>query len=314
MRSETRSAAGRVGRWWFPEVPAGRIAALRAAVYLFVMYDMFFLVNDVVPHGYAPPELYQPLLIPRLLHLPAPTPYHVHALQAILLVSTLVAATGRLPRIAGWVTAFAFLDWMFIGMSYGKVDHDHLALVVALFVLPTVPRRRWSNLAGDELVGWALRCIQVAVVATYFLSCWGKVSHGGWNWATGATFYWAMTRRGTGLGQLLLEFPALLVLSQWVVMVAEAVSPVVLFLRGRAKLAAIGFYLGFHLMTYLTIGIHFLPLVVCWLAFAPLERAPSLLRRPAASARSLIGGEVARRGSSGQPAPVRGDDSVPDVG
>jgi len=301
-------------RWWFPAEPAGRIAMLRTAVYLFVAYDMFFLVNDVVPHGYAPPQLYQPILIPRLLHLPAPTPAYVHTLQAVLLVSTLVAATGRVPRIAGWVTAFAFLDWVFIGMSYGKVDHDHLAFVVALFVLPTVSRRRWTDLTRDELVGWVLRCVQVAVVASYFLAVWGKISRGGWDWPTGATFYWAMTRRGTDLGQLLLEVPTLLVLGQWVVMVAEALSPAVFLLRGRAKLAGIGFYLGFHLMTYLTIGIHFLPLVVCWLAFAPLERVPLGLGRLATRARSLVGGKGASGRASGQPAPVVGDEAVREVG
>ncbi len=310
----TPGAAGGLGRWWFPAEPAARIAVLRAAVYLFVAFDMFFLVNDVVPHGYAPARLYQPVLIPRVLHLPAPTPAYVHTLQAVLLVATLVAATGRLPRLAGWVTALAFLDWVFIGMSYGKVDHDHLALVVALFVLPTVSRRRWTDLTRDELVGWVLRCIQLGVVATYFLSVWGKISHGGWDWPTGATFYWAMTRRGTELGQLLLDYPTLLVLGQWAVIGMEALSPAVLFLRGRAKLAAIGCYLGFHLFTYVTITIHFLPLLVCWLAFAPLERTAVALGRRAARARSLVGGEGAGGGAAGQPAPVVSDDAVREVG
>jgi hypothetical protein len=310
----SRRAAGRLCGWWFPAEPAGRIAVLRTAIYLFVVYDMFFLVNDVVPHGYAPAQLYQPILIPRLLHLPAPTPAYVHTLQVVLLISTLVAATGRLPRLAGWVTAFAFLDWVFLGMSYGKVDHDHLALVVALFVLPTVARRRWTDLTRDELVGWALRCIQLAVVASYFLSVWGKISRGGWDWPTGATFYWAMTRRGTELGQLLLDFPTLLLLSQWLVIVAEALSPAVLFLRGRARLAAIGFYLTFHVMSYLTIGIHFLPLVICWLAFAPLERVAPVLGRQATRARSLVGRKGTSGGAAGQPAPVVGDEAVHEVG
>jgi hypothetical protein len=109
-------------------------------------------------------------------------------------------------------------------------------------------------------------------VATYFLSVWGKVRWGGWNWPTGATFYWAMTRRGTVLGDPLLHAPVLLVAGQWAVVALETLSPAVLFLRGRALLVAAGCYLGFHLVTWLTISIHFLPLVVCWLAFAPLER------------------------------------------
>jgi hypothetical protein len=303
-----------VSRWWFPAEPRNRIAVLRAAIYLFVIYDMFYLVNDVVPHGYAPPEIFQPVLILRLVDHPAPTPLLVHSLQVLLVAAALTAATGRLPRLAGWTVAFAYLEWVFLGMSYGKVDHDHLAFLVALFVLPTVARVRWDDRTRSELAGWALRCIQVAVVATYFLAAWAKLKRGGWDWPNGATFYWAMTRRGTGLGHLLLEVPTLLVLSQWLVLVAEALSPAVLFLRGRAKVGAAAFYLGFHLATYLTITIHFLPLVVCWLAFAPLERVAERSGRLATGARALIRRQYARGRAAGEAVPVVGDQAVDEVG
>jgi hypothetical protein len=74
----------------------------------------------------------------------------------------------------------------------------------------------------------------------------------------------------------------------------EALTPVLLFLRGRAL--ALGVLLSFHLMTYLTIGIHFLPTILCLLAFVPLERAWPCRRtsperaprlRPTTSGRSL---------------------------
>ena len=78
-----------------------------------------------------------------LLHLPQPSPAYGWVLLFVILVSAAVAASGRLPRLAGWVCAVAMLDWVSNGMSYGKVDHDHFALVVALFVLPTVGRAEW---------------------------------------------------------------------------------------------------------------------------------------------------------------------------
>ena len=59
---------------------------------------------------------------------------------------------------------------------------------------------------------------------------------------------------------------------QWVVLVAEFCSPALLFVRGRLLWAGLAFFATFHLMTYLTIRIHFLPLVVCLTAFLPLER------------------------------------------
>jgi hypothetical protein len=59
---------------------------------------------------------------------------------------------------------------------------------------------------------------------------------------------------------------------QWVGIIGEFLSPLVLWLRGRRQLAGAMFFLGFHLANTLILGIHFLPTVVCWLAFAPLER------------------------------------------
>ncbi len=260
-------------RWWTAPVPLARVAVLRAAIYLFVVFDMFYLVNDVVPHGYAG-ELYKPLWIGRVLPLPTPTPALVQGLQAVLLVSVLVAASGRLPRLAGWTAAVCYLEWLIVGMSFGKVDHDHLALLVALWVLPTVGRARFTDQTQSEAAGWALRMIQLAVALTYFLSAVTKSIRSGWpwGWANGAVFTWAITRRGSDLARWMLDYPFLLRMSQWGIIIAEILSPAILFLKGRWLALAAVFFLSFHLLTYLAIGIHFLPTVVCWLAFAPLER------------------------------------------
>ncbi len=268
-----------VARWFFPLVPGSRIAVLRTAIYLFVVFDVLILVNDVIPKAQAPVDLYQPVALARLISLPPPEHGWVVALRAAVIVGALVAATGRLPRLAGWPVAVGHLVWVLYGMSYGKVDHDHFALVVALFVLPTVGRRRVRDHRGDEGAGWVLRCIQLAVVATYVLSVWAKVRFGGWDWPTGSTLLWAVERRGTFLGEHLVHVPELLLVAQWLVVVAELAAPVVFLLRGRALGVAVGGYLGFHLVTYAVISIHFLPLVICWLAFAPLERLADRLSR-----------------------------------
>ena len=59
----------------------------------------------------------------------------------------------------------------------------------------------------------------------------------------------------------------------------ELLSPVVLWLRGRWLYVAISTFLFFHLATFLSLGIHFLPTVVCWAAFLPLEKLPFLRAR-----------------------------------
>jgi hypothetical protein len=296
----TRGVVG----WWRTPVPLARVALLRLAIYGFVLVDMQLFVNDVVPHGYAP-EFYRPLWVGRVLPLPTPTPTLVQTLYWLLIVGCVVAASGRLPRLAGWVVAVAFFEWLIVGMSYGKVDHDHLALLVAVWVLPTVGRAGFRDATPSEAAGWALRCIQLAVALTYFLSAVTKSIRSGWpwGWANGAVFVWAISRRGSDLARQLLDTPELLRLSQWGVILAELVSPVILFLRGRLLALAAGFFLSFHLVTYLAIGIHFLPTVVCWLAFAPLERLVG------------IGGRHSRRTAapaSGAAAPGPEPDPGPD--
>ncbi|HEU0130697.1 MAG TPA: HTTM domain-containing protein [Mycobacteriales bacterium] len=265
--------AARVAAFWFRPEPVRRVAVLRVVLYLFVPFSVLMLVNDVVPHAYAPAVLYRPVLIPRLLLLPAPTPAYAQTLRVVLIAGSLVAATGHARRAAGWVVALAYLDWMFLAYSYGKVDHDQLGLVVALFVLPLAGATRGIDRdIRSEAAAWTLRCIQLAAVATYFLSAYAKIRHGGWGWPNSATFYWALSRRGTDLGVRLLAHPHLLVAAQWGLLLLEAATPVLFLVRGRARAAALAVLLSFHVATYLTIRIHFLPTVVCLLAFLPLER------------------------------------------
>lgn len=262
--------------WLAPAVSLRRVAILRVVLYLFVIVDATKIANDPVPHGYVPADLYRPILLRAWLHVPAPNPTYVHVLQVVLFVSALVAATGRLPRLAGYTCLLAMLDWLSNDYSYTKIDHDQFAFVVALAVLPTVGRARLSDRTESEAAGWAVRCIQIGVVCCYFLAAVSKMRFGGWGWANGATFTWAFSRRGTPLAHELLKIPHLVVATQWIVLVAEALSPAMLWLRGKARYAYVAFFATFHLVTYLTIKIHFLPLVICLLAFLPLER----VRRP----------------------------------
>lgn len=282
-----------VGEFWAPLLPPARVAWLRRVIYPFVIIDVLVFVRDPIPHADVPAALYRPLLVRDVLHLPQPSPGYVRVLLAVLLVSATVAAIGRLPRLAGWVCAIAMLDWLSNGMSYGKVDHDHFALVVALVVLPTVGRARVDDRGGDGRAGWAVRMIQFAVVACYCLAAWAKVRQSGWGWASGSTLTWALTRRGQGLAAMLAEHPTLTQVMQWVTWIAEFASPLMLWLRGRPLYAYLLFWGLFHLSTWLLLTIHFLPLAVCLLAFVPLERLgePGLRSRWARR----------RRGAHGRP-------------
>jgi hypothetical protein len=257
--------------WWYEPVPRGRVAALRTILYAFIFVDVFVTTSWVSRHALVSTELYQPLFFGRILNLPVPTEALVYGVQAALLVAAAVAATGRFPRVAGAAVFLLYLEWMFIAMSYGKVDHDRFAFLVALAVLPTAGPARWGEQERDAAAGWAVRCIQVAVVLTYFLAAFAKLRFGGIAWLNGATLMRAVLRRGTVLAEPLKDLPGVLRVGQWAIVAFELLSPLLLA-RGRLGRIALIVALAFHVMTYSTITIIFLPHVVCLLAFVPLER------------------------------------------
>ena len=270
----------RLSGWWFEPVPRGRVAVLRTLFYAFIFVDVLLTTSWVARHVVVETELYQPLFLGRVLPLPVPTPGLIRTVQILLLIAAAVALAGKLPRVAGAAVFFLYLEWMFIAMSYGKVDHDRFAFLVALAVLPTAGPARWGEETPTESAGWAIRCIQVSVVATYFLAAFAKLRFGGPEWVNGATLMRAVLRRGTYLAEPLKDNPWVLRLTQWFIMVFELASPLLLH-KGRVGKAFLILAFAFHAMTYASITIIFLPHIMCLLAFLPLERleAPAWVDR-----------------------------------
>ena len=279
-----RSLARGIHEWWFRPLPRGRIAAFRTIVYLFVFVDVLLTNPWVADHGVVPQGFYRPLFVGRLLALPAPTETLVTIVQYSLLACAAIAASGRLPRAAGTLVFALYFEWMVIAMSYGKVDHDRFAFLVAIAVLPTVGSARWGERTRDEAAGWALRAIQVAVVLTYLLSVFAKLRFGGLEWLNGATLTRAVLRRGTFISEPLLDYPWVLQAAQYGIVAFEVLSPLLLAPGriGRRFLVAAA---AFHVVTFAAISIIFLPHIVCLLAFVRLEqlRLPPVLRRRTAS-------------------------------
>ena len=270
-------------RWLYAPAPLARVAVLRVVALLFIPVDVLLTTTWVRGHAQVPGELYVPLRLGRLLPLPTPGPW-VEVLQVVLIAAALLAALlavrDRLPRLAGWVVAGLYLEWMVVAMSYGKVDHDRFAFLVALFVLPSVGRAGLRSRERSEAAGWALSMIAVAVVATYVLAAVAKLRFGGLDWVNGATLTRAILRRSTPLSEPLLDLPAVLHAAQYGIMAMELLVAPLLLVRWRDErrtwALAIGF-LGFHLLTFALITIIFLPHCVALLALLPLER---LVRTP----------------------------------
>jgi hypothetical protein len=259
-------------RWLTEPVPRGRVAAFRTLVYLFVAADLVIFTPWVRGHAGTPGQLYQPLLVGRLLPLPVPTPALVHAIFWILLAAALAAATGRAHRLLGWTVCALYSEWMIIAMSYGKVDHDRFGLLVALATLPTAGPARHGDPERTEAGGWALRVTQIAVVCTYFLAAWAKLRFGGLDWVTSSVLARAIVRRGTDLADLIAGVPHLLILAQLGIIAFELTSPAIFLLPSRWRTAAVAFFYSFHAVTFVTITISFMPHLAALTSFLALEK------------------------------------------
>jgi hypothetical protein len=260
-------------RWWFVPVPLARIAVFRVIAYLFIPIDVFLTTAWVRAHADVPTEWYAPLLIGRVLNLPTPTHTLIVVVQWALVLTALAAATGRAPRLLGTAVFLLYLEWMVIAMSYGKVDHDRIAFLVALAVLATVGRAGFRDRRRSEAAGWAMAAVLVAVMLTYFLAAWAKIRFGGWDWPTGSTLTRAVLRRGTWASDWTVEVPWLLTAAQWVMVALELAAPLMLFVRSdRARIGLVLFLIGFHLMVFAGVTIIFLPHCIAILSILPWER------------------------------------------
>lgn len=283
--------------WWFPAIPRARVAWLRTFLYSFIWLDLLLLRPWVRDHGSLPGGLYEPLAIGNLLPLPTPTTTVVDVVFVALLACAAVAATGRLPRVLGWAVFALYLQWMVFAFSYGKVDHDRFGFLLALAVLPTVGAVRHRDRTPDERAGWAVRCIQVAVVCTYFLAVLAKHRYGRGldTWLDSTTLIRAVVRRGTFVADPLLEHAWTLHLTQYLLVAMELASPLLL-VRGRVGRWMLYAFLGFHAVTFACLGIAFWPHLATLTAFLPLERLPERWAR--------LGSRLAR--GRGEPLSVPG--------
>ncbi|WP_344066881.1 hypothetical protein [Nostocoides vanveenii] len=284
-------------RWLFTAMPLGRLAIFRTLVYLYVVIDVLWLQTSGWYHGYADPIWYEPLRLGQLLHLPAATVVLVQTLKWGSVAAALVAATGRLPRLAGTVVAVCWIWYMYVAYAYGKVDHDRGDFVVALLLLPTVGSAYWRDRRLSEAAGFVLRAAQLAAIATYFLSAWAKVRFGGWEWVNSATMARAVVRRGTPWVKWLLDVPELLHLTQWGLFVAEMSSPLIFVVPEKWRRRMVMGWFAFHAVTYASITIAFWPHLVMMLAFLPLETYADRFRSWWLTRRSgrvgVVAGEVA---------------------
>jgi hypothetical protein len=155
------------------------LARLGVLAYLFVPIDILLGNRWIALHGEVPAELYQPVMFARVLHLPTPTVFWVNLIQWLTVLTAIISAImlilnprlnfnkdivgARLVRV---LVVVGYMWWMFIAMSYGKVDHDRIGFLMLLGVLAWASSLNINDHTPDAHSGWLIRMVQITVVAT----------------------------------------------------------------------------------------------------------------------------------------------------
>ena len=231
--------------------------------------------------------------------------------QVVLVVAALLAALGYRYRFAAPVAAVLYLYWQCLGQSWGEMKHARVTLVLG----PAVPVRRARRAAalGRLVAGrggaraarpeasrrtpddepsrngaWAVRAIQVALAALYFLSGYSKLRAVGIDWIWGDTLRQAIQDKAssgeTTDARLLGAAPRVDAdrASRRSSLVWEVCFPLVFFRRLRYPVLIVG--LLFNIGLWTTVKIEFFGVVACFAAFLPLEEYEQAVRRRLRSA------------------------------
>jgi predicted DCC family thiol-disulfide oxidoreductase YuxK len=288
------SAAGEVWRrFWFEPVAVRRLAALRLILVGYVLFDLLADPVGNRPLGRVGEPFWNPdaLVLTRELHLPRTPDELWTPLWCALLVLASLAFVGLATRLALWLLAVGYAWWVLMFLAHSTIGHGRLPLVVALFALAIGPAGRALALdaviarvrrarAGarlpeptderDELAGWAIRFIGIALVLVYLSAGVAKLRNAGFDWAFDGALDAALVEQGTSLGRFLADYPSLVHILALSAFVWELTAWAVL-LGGRLRDAWCLFGVFFHVGSLVLLEVNFLDYVVLYAAFYRLE-------------------------------------------
>ncbi len=285
-----RRLARAVERWFAPDAPAERLAAVRILVGAFAVVYLASRVRHILSYLSFSSRNFQPVGVMSLFDAPPPAALVVTA-TALALLATIGFALGWRYRVTGPAAGLLLLVTLSYANSWGQIFHTENALVLSVIVLGVTRaadassldarRRSASAPAPHPRYGWPLRLVCIVVVATYFLAGVAKLRWGGPGWLGGTVLrdtIAADSLRKILLGsshspiaEALLEqawlFRGLAVLT----LIVELGAPLALMHR-RAALVWVLAVIAFHLGVLALMAILF-PFPLSGIAFAPFFRA-----------------------------------------
>ncbi len=186
--------------FWFPEVPAERLALLRIAAGSFSLWYVGTRFDMLDRIGETSHMLFEPVGLARTLENPIPADAF-SAIVAVTLVANILFILGWRHRWTGPLLALLLLITLSYRNSWSMIYHSRNIVVLHVFILGFVrsadafsldsARRRRSSLEVSSSVhwqyGWPIQLLCAVTVATYCLAGVAKVAGDlGWSWIVGA--------------------------------------------------------------------------------------------------------------------------------
>lgn len=241
------SFSQRWNAYWFAPAACFDLAIMRIIAcavtlfFAFVYHDNFSTVARLAEY---PPEMYQPIVIFKLIHAPfgwgvgpegswivRPDGQLMHWVAVACLASGVLALVGFFTRVSLFVFACAFTYVQAYLFSFGDMHHPEGVMVVALFALALAPSGRVLSVdaalrgqrvvdidLNDEFAGWPVKLIQWFFVLMYWSAVVSKFKNGGLDWANGYTLQYYLARNGIRYGS---DVAVLLSQHHWLVLLGQ---------------------------------------------------------------------------------------------
>lgn len=259
-------------RYWFPEVPARRLAALRILVGGFAAIYILARAPHLLSYARFDPDLFEPVGPIALLSQPL-APWLCYLVTAATLVLGPAFALGYRFRITGPLFAVLLLWTISYRNSFGMIFHTENLLVLHVLVLGlassadawSLDARGREEPAASGIYGWPIRLMGVVVVGAYLLAGIAKFRFGGAGWLDGEALR-NLVATDTVRKMLLGSFysPVAGAMAEWdgafkafaiLTVVFELGAPLALLGRRLAvvwSLVAIGFHWGVQVIMMIT--------------------------------------------------------------
>lgn len=293
MSSNETSAPRGLG-WWFPAVPAERLAALRILVGAYSVVYFGVRLPHWLSFAHHRAVQFQPIGV--LAGLDAPLDDMLYqSLVVLTLAGAVLFAVGKWYRVAAPVFGGLLLVVLTYTNCWGGILHSDNLWLFHVIVLAFAPAAEALSLdasgSGPRTTvhfkyGWAIRLMCWVCVCSYFLAGVAKLKNSGLGFVEGETLrnFVAMDNvRKIELGSLhspiaalLLPYASAFQLLAGVSLVLEVGAPLVMLKARVAKVWAFAMW-GFHIGVLALMAILF-PYPVTFIAFAPFFRTERLVR------------------------------------